>query len=303
MSVYYNPKKLCIWSIARVIREVECKNGFDCYTCILDKALNKIANTNELLKKQGIPPKGRKGRIVHWKQNLLSLEPNKRPCIYSIKNKTPFRPCMNDYDCPKCEFNQYFEDVYSVYAEIDQISEMKVKGFKFPHGYYLSKYHTWMKLGNGSTVIIGMDEFVSRLFGPFSEIKPPVLGKKITKGKKHIFLKKSDKMTYLCAPVSGIVLDVNPDVWEGKLKKDNPYTKGWIIKVQATSLATEIKDLMFEEEVLNFLSQEVDLFLGEVEKTYGALAADGGNLIEDIFTKAPQLDWDFFSRKFLRYND
>ncbi len=93
---------------------------------------------------------------------------------------------MNDYDCPKCEFNQYFEDVYSVYAEIDQISEMKVKGFKFPHGYYLSKYHTWMKLGNGSTVIIGMDEFVSRLFGPFSEIKPPVLGKKNYKREKNI---------------------------------------------------------------------------------------------------------------------
>jgi len=302
MTTPYNKENLCIWSLARVIKRFECKKGFDCYTCSLDKSLSKIASKNNQLKKQGIIPKGRKGKIVHWKQNLLALEPTKRPCIYSIKNKTPFRPCLNDYDCPKCELNQYFEDVYSAYAEIESISQIDIKGFKFPHGYYLSKYHTWVKPGDSSTVIIGMDEFVSKLFGPFSEVKPPVLGKKVKKGSKDILLKKYDKEAYLCAPVNGIILDVNPDIWKGDFNKDDPYTKGWIIKLQATNLIEDIKDLMFEEEVSNFLSQELNLFLDEIEKTYGALAADGGNLSEDIFTKAPELDWNLFSKKFLRYD-
>ncbi len=303
MTTYFNKENLCIWSLAGVIKKFKCKKEFDCYSCSLDKSLSKIAAQNSELKKQGIIPKGKKGKIVHWKQNLLALEPNKRPCIYSIKNKTPFRPCLNDYDCPTCEFNQYFEDVYAAYTEIEAINQMNVKGFKFPHGYYLSKYHTWVKLGDNSTVIIGMDEFVSKLFGPFSEVRPPLLGKKIKKGTKHIFLKKYDKEAYLCAPVNGIILEVNPDIWKGEFNQDDPYTKGWIVKLLATNLIEDIKDLMFEEEVFNFLSQEIALFLEEIERTYGALAADGGELSEDLFTKAPELDWYLFCKKFLRYNN
>ncbi len=300
MNSSFNEKNLCIWSQAKVIREIRCRKKFDCYECSLDKALVKISNSNKELKEKGQLPKGKKGEIVHWKEALLKLRPNHRPCIYSMKNKIPFRPCIGEYKCISCEFNQYFEDVYAVYAEIKHVNQMDIKGFIFPHGYYLSKYHTWVKIGDSSSAIIGMDHFVSKLFGPFSQLKPPVIGKRTKKGKKDILLKKGEKIGYLCSPINGIVLEVNPRVWQENFSPSDPYTDGWIMKVQSSSLIEDIKTLMFEEEVIDFLAKEVDEFYKEIERECGSLAADGGDLVPDIFTHIPTLDWDYFTKKFLR---
>ncbi len=293
-------KTRCIWMQAGVVEKKYCYKNFDCYTCTFDKVLSKVANENKKLKKMGEIPLNKRARIVHWKEKLLKLPPNKRPCIHSMKHKIGFKSCINKYDCVRCEFNQYFEDVFSVFTQIKPVEHMKIKSIDFPYGYYLSPYHSWIKPGEDSTVFIGLDHFVIKFFGPFDEIIPPVIGKRIKKGEGNIVLKKHDKHATILSPVDGIVIEVNPNIWEGNYNQKDPYSDGWIVKAQTENIVQDLKNLMIDEQVSSFISLEMDSLFQEIENICGPICADGGDIIENIFDNIPGLDWKHFCKKFLK---
>ncbi|MCK7513381.1 MAG: hypothetical protein MZV70_61335 [Desulfobacterales bacterium] len=85
---------------------------------------------------KGWLPSGKRGRIVSWKEKLRELQTWKRPCLHSMKQRIAFRACTHDYLCGKCDFDQYFNDQFTVFAVVRQIDVQDIKGIKFPQGYY-----------------------------------------------------------------------------------------------------------------------------------------------------------------------
>ena len=51
-------------------------------------------------------------------QAMKALPPSQRPCLHHLEGRIPFKPCTNDYNCSRCEFDQYFDDEYSVHAVV-----------------------------------------------------------------------------------------------------------------------------------------------------------------------------------------
>lgn len=291
---------LCIWMQAGVVPRKFCDMDYNCPECRFDRVMSHTAHENEILKQAGKVPKGKKGKIQFWKNRLKLLPISKRPCIHHMKGRIEFRSCTNEYRCGNCDFDQYFQDQYSVHAVINNVDVMEIMGFKIPQGYYFHRGHTWAKIEGGSSVRVGLDDFALRLVGPLDSIVAPLMGKEVKQGRADISITRGNHQTKLLSPISGVVIDVNNGLRElGSIANNDPYTGGWIMRVKSDDLRHELRDLMISKETEDFIEGQVEQLYRVIEETTGPMATDGGELGNDILGNMPQLGWDRITRLFL----
>jgi len=290
----------CIWMQAGVVRRKYCEVDYHCEACRFDRALRRTARENSQLRQQGGIPQGKSGRIVFWKDRLRDLPAWKQPCLHHMKERIEFRACTHDYQCGNCEFDQYFSDQYTVHAVVRPVDVLDVKGFKLPHGYYLHRGHTWVKIEEGSMVRIGLDDFALRLLGPLDRVEAPLMGKQVEQDRDGILLSRSSNTARVQSPISGVVTDINPELREkGNLANDDPYTGGWVMRLHSDNLRHDLKNLMIGDQASQYLDGEIDRLYEVIEEEAGPLAADGGYLGDDIFGNLPQTSWQKLTRLFL----
>ena len=291
----------CIWMQAGVVRHKYCNIDYQCEACRFDRALRRTARENSRLRPQGEIPQGKSGRIVYWKDRLRELPAWKQPCLHHMKGRIDFRACTHDYQCGNCEFDQYFSDQYTVHAVVRPVDVMDIKGFKIPHGYYLHRGHTWVKIEEGSTARVGLDDFALRLLGPLDRVDAPLMGKEVKQDRDDILLSRSLNTARVQSPISGVVTEINPELRErGNLANQDPYTRGWVMRLHSQNLRQDIKNLMIGEQASQYLDGEIDRLYEVIEEEAGPLAADGGYLGDDIFGNLPQTSWQKLTRQFLR---
>jgi len=234
-------------------------------------------------------------------QAMKALPPSQRPCLHHLEGRIPFKPCTNDYNCSRCEFDQYFDDEYSVHAVVRPVDVLEVDGVTVPQGYYLHQGHAWVKIEEGSSVRVGIDDFALRLLGPLDRIEAPLMGKVVQQGERHIVVNRGEHRANLLSPLSGVITAVNPQVREqGHLANQDPYAEGWVMTLHPQNLRKEIKTLMIARETEEFLEREVNQLHQLMEVVSGPLAADGGSIGKDIFGVMPQLGWKKLAKAFLR---
>jgi glycine cleavage system H lipoate-binding protein len=233
-------------------------------------------------------------------QAMKALPPSQRPCLHHVKGRIRFKPCTNDYLCGNCEFDQYFYDEYAVHAVVRPIQIMEVEGFKVPQGYYLHEGHAWVKIEEGSSVRIGIDDFALRLLGPLDRVEAPLMGKVVNQGEPGLAVRRGEHHAKLLSPLSGVITALNPRLREqGNLANDDPYAGGWVMTLHPQNLRKEIKSLMIARQSAEFVEQEVGRLHHLMEEAAAPLAADGGTLGKDVFGAMPNLGWDRLTRAFL----
>ncbi|MCF8039676.1 MAG: glycine cleavage system protein H [Desulfohalobiaceae bacterium] len=291
----------CIWSQAGVVRPKQCLRDYSCFECPFNRALERTAAENRQAAAKGRPFRGPRGKIESWQDRLLKRPQLKRPCIHSLKQKIEFRPCSNDYKCPECEFDHFFQDIYRVYAVVNPVDLLEVKGVHLPQGYYLHLGHAWVKTEEGSQVRIGLDDFALRLLGPLDQIQTPLIGKTVEQGRPGFSIWRGKKKARIQAPVSGVVTEVNTKLQqEASLANTDPYSEGWVMLLYSKDLRRDLQNLMLGTETGQFLSQEVDQLFQVLEEYCGPLAADGGQLGSDISGHLPDAAWERLTGQFLR---
>ncbi len=291
----------CLWAQAGIVRKKQCNNDYFCAECHFDRVMKHAARDNRDLRQAGRKPAGKKGNIISWKDKLNSMPLSKRPCIHHMKGRIEFRSCTNEYRCGNCDFDQYFNDQFSVHAVVSPVTVLNVSGFNIPQGYYFHRGHTWVKIEEDNSVRVGIDDFALRLMGPLSSIEAPLMGKKIVHDEASILVKRGDNSASMLAPVSGVIMAINPELREeGSLANSSPYSDGWVIKVQPDDLREDLKKLMINRETDEFIKEEVDILYDIVEEVSGPLAADGGYFTDDIFGAIPELGWERLTGLFLK---
>ncbi len=294
-------RSACIWMQAGVVRRKACEIDYHCEACRFDRALRRVARENSKLRRQGQALAGRRRKIVFWKDRLRALSAAQQPCLHHMKGRIDFRTCTHDYQCGNCEFDQYFSDQYTVHAVVKPVDVLNVKGFKIPHGYYLHRGHTWVKIEEGSTVRIGLDDFALRLLGPLDRIEAPLIGKELEQDRGDITLERGANTARVQSPVSGVVTDINPELRQkGNLANQDPYTQGWVIRLHSNNLRRDIKNLMIGDQAGSYLDEEIESLYQVIEEEAGPLAADGGYLGDDIYGNLPQTSWQKLTRIFLK---
>ena len=290
----------CIWMQAGIVRRKDCRIDYDCTACRFDSVMRQVASDNQRIRQQGRIPTGKRGKIIFWHEKLKNLPPAKRPCIHHMKRRIDFRPCNQDYQCGNCEFDQYFNDQYSVHAVVRPIDVIDIKGFKIPHGYYLHRGHTWVKIEENDTVRVGLDDFALRLLGPLDRIEAPLMGKEVRRNHTDISLSRGTNAAQILSPVSGVVMASNSELRDrGNLANQDPYTDGWVMCLHSTNLRQDLKELMIGDQASDYLDDEIDRLYRVIEEEAGPLAADGGYLGDDIYGNLAPDVWDRLTRKFL----
>ncbi len=289
----------CIWMQAGIVGYKFCESDYLCSTCRFDRALRRAAGHNEKLKKSGEIPKGKRGKIVFWKEKLKELPVWRRPCLHHMKKRIGFRACTNEYLCGNCEFDQYFDDQYTVHAVVKPVDVLDIDGFKIPQGLYLHKGHAWVKIEKDQTVRIGLDDFALRMLGPLDRIEAPLIGKEVKQDRPDIIINRGEMEAKVLSPVSGVVTAINPALREqGNLANEQPYSDGWVLRIHSNNLREDVRHLMISDETEDFLKNEVARLYQVIEQTV-PLAADGGHLGDDIYGKIPAIGWEKLTKLFL----
>lgn len=307
MKAVLNQKKIktsassCLWMQAGVVRHKYCGISYDCAACRFDRIMLRASEENRTMPGKGKSYEKRRKHIVHWIEKLKEMPSTKRPCIHHMKGRIDFKSCSHEYRCANCEFDQYFYDQYTVHALVKPVEVLNVQGFRIPQGYYLHKGHAWVKIEEGSTVRVGLDDFALRLLGPLENIEAPLVGKQMKQNISQIVLKRGEKSAGVLSPVSGVVTDVNTKLREeGYLANRNPYTDGWVVRLHSEGLRNELKDLYIGSESKEFIGKEISLLYDVIEESGGLLNTDGGYIGEDVYGNMPQIGWERLTRLFLR---
>lgn len=292
----------CIWMQAGVVARKKCRRDFECRECSFDRSLRRVVRENEARTRRGLPPAaGRRAAIVAWQEKLSRLPLQRRPCLHHLKGRIAFRACTGEYRCGSCDFDQFFNDQFTVFAAVRPVSALNIHGVRLPQGVYLHPGHCWVGLEEEQTVRIGLDDFSLRLLAPLERVEAPLIGKRLHRDRPAIGLRRGARQAWALAPVDGVVTEVNPRLREeGVPAVADGYADRWVLRAHAPQLRTNLRDLMIGGQAAAFMEAEIERLLRMVEEKAGGLAADGGELGCNIYGHLPQLGWDELAAAFLR---
>jgi glycine cleavage system H lipoate-binding protein len=290
----------CLWMQAGVVKKKECNKEFACSTCVFDKALTRACRKNQILKEKGLLARGKRAELTFWTDRLLNMPISGRPCVHYMKGHIGFKNCLRSYHCIDCEFEQYFYDQFKVHTVIQPIEYNDINGVSLPAGYYLHPGHTWIKIEEQGMVRIGIDDFASRLFGKFDTLSPLLIGEQLQQDKPAFTLLRGRHKVRFLSPVNGVVSEVNNSIVNDPgLINNSPYTDGWIMLLYCPTLKKDLKQLMFMDSGKGFMGKEVCRLYEFLETETGLKAADGGELVSDIFGNLPGVPWETLLEKFI----
>jgi len=276
----------CLWMQAGVAKFKNCDNYYDCTTCKYDNAMAQKAS---------------KGKQITW-QAAMRLRPDMdRVCRHSLTQRIDTRICAYDYECGKCDFDQYFEDVWTTKTQSLPFEIQQVKGFDVPMGYYFHNGHAWARIESGGNIRVGLDDFSLKLLGKADAFDLPLMGKELDQGKAGWGLKRKENNADVLSPIDGVIVEVNSKVRENpELANRRPYSDGWLFMVRTPDVKGTMNKLMIDQSSLTWINEEVIHLENMIEEVAGPLAADGGYLADDIYGNLPDLGWDNLTKKFLK---
>ncbi len=107
--------------------------------------------------------------------------------------------------------------------------------------------HEWIK-PEGEYFVVGITAFAQEQLGDIVYVELPKVGEQIEAGKTFGVIESVKTASDLYAPVSGEVVEVNGELAEQPQDiNDDPYERGWMLKVRAGN-AAEIEQLLTSEQ-------------------------------------------------------
>jgi len=279
-------KNPCLWMQAGVIKNKDCTNYYDCTTCKYDKGMVKAVA---------------KGKKISWQAAMRKRPALDRVCRHSLTNRIANRACAYDYECASCDFDQYFEEVYTQKFRSSFGSVQQIKGFDVPDNYYFHNGHAWARIESGGNIRIGLDDFALKVLGKADAFDLPLMGKELDQGKAGWGLKRDDNTADVLSPVDGVIMEVNYQIGQNPdTANRDPYGDGWLFTVRNPDLEGTLKSLMIDAQSFDWLNGEITQLEGMIEEVAGPMATDGGFIQEDVFGNLPGMKWNNLTKMFLK---
>ena len=132
-------------------------------------------------------------------------------------------------------------------------------------------------------------------------INLPSVGADLLQGQVGWSLIRNDQKAPMQSPISGTVIAVNDRIKkQPKITHADPYEEGWLFLLDPSSLEPNLKELYRGKTYFQWLEKENQNLLELLGPEYQRLAATGGDLIDDIYGRFPEIDWNRLVKIFLR---
>ena len=126
---------------------------------------------------------------------------------------------------------------------------------QIPEGFRFTKEHEWVQVDE-HIVTIGISDFAQESLGDITYIQLPKEGEEIKKDDPFGVVESVKAVSDLYAPVSGRVVEINQPLLEApELVNEDPYTDGWMIKVEVKEL-DEVEELMTPPQYREYLEEK-----------------------------------------------
>ena len=113
----------------------------------------------------------------------------------------------------------------------------------FPTELKYTADHEWVRI-NGNEAIIGITDYAQSELGEIVYVDVDTVGETIKREEVFGSIEAVKTVSDLMMPLTGEVLEINEELEDApELVNEDPYGKGWIIKV-AIANADEINDLL-----------------------------------------------------------
>jgi glycine cleavage system H lipoate-binding protein len=185
-------------------------------------------------------------------------------------------------------------------ASAPAIEPAWVAGYQMPEALYYHRGHTWARPLDAGTVLIGLDDFARRLIGPATALRSPSRGDWVHQGGRGFGLKLDGKTAELVSPVEGEVVEVNRDVAaKPTLASEDPYGRGWVLKVKAPHLAENVRNLLAGRLARRWMEDTREALELRLMALSGSVMQDGGEPAADLARQLPRADWERLVHEFL----
>lgn len=160
--------------------------------------------------------------------------------------------------------------------------------FRVPEGYGFHQGHTWMKVDLMSPdrrrlVRVGLDDFAQKLIGRVDAVELPAVGSRLTQGDKGWSLMVDSVPIPMLSPVDGEVVAVNQEVLRSpEILRQDPYGKGWLLKVKSDRIAADIRNLLSGKVARAWMETSLENLHPIRHEALGPVLQDGGLPLEGI---------------------
>ncbi len=175
-----------------------------------------------------------------------------------------------------------------------------VAGYDMPDGLHYHRGHTWVRVLEDKTVVVGLDDFARRLLGEAQEVMVPAVGAVLEQGGRGFGVRVDGRTAELVSPIGGDVLEVNPALREQpRLATDDPYGRGWIARIEPERLTAGLRNLLCGRLARRWIEDAREGLDLRVMALSGSVLQDGGEPTADFGRHLPDEEWRALVHEFL----
>ena len=152
-------------------------------------------------------------------------------------------------------------------------------------------------------VKIGIDDFAHKLLGKADSIKLPGIGSRIEQGENGWQMLFGSKSINLLSPVNGEIVDVNKTGVESPESiMQDPYDKGWLLKVRVPKLKSNLKNLLTGRMAIAWMENTVFTLREKMIRELGLMMQDGGLPVSGFARQLAPDSWEKIAEDFFLSN-
>ena len=107
----------------------------------------------------------------------------------------------------------------------------------FPENLKYTKDHEWVRL-DGEIAFVGITDFAQKELGDIVYVEVETVGKTLRSAEVFGTVEAVKTVSDLYMPISGTIQELNPALGnEPELVNNDPYGKGWMIKIKPSNKA------------------------------------------------------------------
>jgi len=167
-----------------------------------------------------------------------------------------------------------------------------VAGYQLPDGLHYHRGHTWARVLDANTVLVGLDDFARKLIGTAKGLRLPAVGASLKQGRGGFRVEVNGRAAEFVSPVEGEVAEVNQHLpATPALATDDPYGRGWIMKLRVSDLAANLRNLLSGGLARLWMQGEREGLELRLMALSGSVLQDGGEPVADFARHLPEEEW------------